>query len=321
MGGFVNYLHSVLSGIHNDKHRCKALLPPDDNTSSTHPQQIDLVLGGYSYGSLILTQLPRTGVILQRFQVAEQGTSAHEIRLRARTLASETLQKLRDAHPARGRTLRVLSGEKVPQESTSRSRAVVYGGEETPQSIRRHSREGRHSVEVIRRSLDVPRRLKDSMRGHSSNRSLPSVGFPAKIDQPAVLPDQIGQPNNDITTSEAIPHVRTSCLLISPLLPPVSLLLCVSVSAVFSGSGKSSLESSNIVRNRTLVIYGTKDMFTASKKLAQWSRKIKTISEGLAMPMGAQAFESLEVYGAGHFWREPGVGQRLCSRISEWLES
>ncbi|CAD0027128.1 unnamed protein product [Aureobasidium pullulans] len=58
-----------------------------DNASSDH---IALVLGGYSYGSLIVTNLPPTTEILATFHQTQSSTRVSEILLRAKELALQT---------------------------------------------------------------------------------------------------------------------------------------------------------------------------------------------------------------------------------------
>ena len=283
---------------------------------------INLILGGYSYGSLILTQLPATQDIIDRFENAELGTSAAEIVLRARTLASQTIETRHRASPispVRGRTFKPSHADTAHRALHSQAHAVTYGGEETPPSMRRASRESRRSVEVVRKSLDVPRRLKSRMRSQSSGYFTPSNSSRDVSTETLDRPSSSNQPEAIVSAG---PRVKTRYLLISPLLPPISHALRPSVSLIFSrGAQASSVgESRNLVCNPTLAVFGSKDTFTSSKKLCIWANKLSIASEERSGPYRPSTFKWLEVEGAGHFWREADVEKQLCARIAAWSQ-
>src|ERR1700712_3115194 len=66
-------------------------------SQALNEEPIRLLLGGYSYGSLVLARLPSPQTIIARFQGAAIGTAAAEIILRARMLAKQTLQIAHEA--------------------------------------------------------------------------------------------------------------------------------------------------------------------------------------------------------------------------------
>jgi len=212
VGFFVNYLSALTH-------------PPRGQDQAHAPGSIDLVLGGYSYGSLILSSLPALPEILRRFDSSAEGSAAIKIIKTASDLATETRKRL----------------------------------------------EKREMSEV----------------------TLPFSG-------------QTSQPE------DRFPHVSVRYLLVSPLLPPVSRLLSLSLSSPFSSShSMAALEGSTLASNPTLAVFGSDDIFTSASKLRTWASKMEAA--------GKRRFEWLEVDGASHFWRERGVEDELRAKIATWL--
>ncbi|PLB54604.1 hypothetical protein P170DRAFT_344400 [Aspergillus steynii IBT 23096] len=117
-----------------------------------------------------------------------------------------------------------------------------------------------------------------------------------------------------------ISRARISYLLISPLLPPINMFLTVFSKLSLIVGAQTSAEGRHIPcpkptdqlrANPTLAIYGSHDTFTSTNKLRQWS-------EELARVPGSQ-FQSAEIDGAGHFWREHGAESEARATLREWL--
>ena len=204
---------------------------------------IGLILGGYSYGSLVLTHLPAVPDMLRLLELGSD-TAGEEILNRAQDLASKTL-----------------------------------GGQ----------------VEIIAEAAGT--RASGSTSDHRS---------PAILKSPTHSPE-----------------IKTSYLLISPLLPPISFLLNPSLSSFSSLSSLSSNLPSfsrfttltsprTFLDNPTLAIFGSEDGFTSSRKLVGWARKMQAASQG--------GFGWREVDGAGHFWRERGAEEALKRAVVRWSE-
>lgn len=262
-----------------------AATPPYGSTefgadlSSAAP--ISLLLGGYSFGSLILARLPPIPRIVARFESAERGTAASEIFLRARTLAKQTPQEAQTRpSTSRGRGLTV---DQPPGSPTSRASPVTVGGEETDPSERRKSRDTKHSAEFIR---EVPHKIKSRIRKHSGAQ-------------------HTERPLTASTLNPAQPMVAVAYLVISPVLVPFSTTLLP------PGVSLSNQELGLFpVSNPTLAVFGSADTFSSSKKLRQWAEGLATVS--------SKHFQWEQIDGAGHFWREQGVMRRLQSRIAGW---
>ncbi|KAE8152612.1 Alpha/Beta hydrolase protein [Aspergillus avenaceus] len=117
-----------------------------------------------------------------------------------------------------------------------------------------------------------------------------------------------------------VPQINISYLIISPLLPPVNLFLTLfstmslDVGATLISQGRQILcpkPNHQQCLHRTLAIYGNQDTFTPVSKLRKWS-------DGLINTPQSQ-FHSVEIDGAGHFWRERGAETQARDALREWL--
>lgn len=217
--------------------------PQQDRSLVPTPEQLQLILGGYSYGSFVVTHLPAVNEILGRFSLPKEGTAEAEILLRARSLATQSNTEL-ESFDRRSKWSR--------DTPSKRSHSVTIGGEESSPEVRRASREARRSGEG-KLSFDIPRKIK-SLR----SRSVPA----STNDTQSSLSDTMAS------------AVSVSYLLISPLLPPISSALAPSL--VFSASTTRSKEQRQLVEHPTLAVFGDKDGFTSVKKLRTWAQQLAT---------------------------------------------
>lgn len=110
-----------------------------------------------------------------------------------------------------------------------------------------------------------------------------------------------------------------SYLLVSPLRPPVSQLLTGFCSLSLNVGGMSApaqaraavRPADQLSAHRTLVLYGNRDEFTSVRKLQRWSAELGRVPQS--------RFQSGEIEGAGHFWREEGVATEARRILREWL--
>ena len=272
------------------------------NSSTHRTRPVQLLLAGYSYGSLVLARLPPVFSIIQRFESAEVGTSAAEIILRARTLAKQTVRISEDVQSPSSPRGRQLKPESTATSPTKRIGAspITVGGEETDPSQRRRSRDSKRSMDLVRKSVEMPHRIRAHLRRHSEKEDDTAI---------SALP----------SSTKNVPSITSRYLIISPVLLPLTHTLCPpgpSPSAFNLGKrdiGDDTKPGAQFLRNRTLAIFGSSDVFTSVKRLKTWSEKQSKQSES--------SFEWAEIDGAGHFWREEGVMQALQRRITAWVES
>lgn len=266
-----------------------------ENTGNPSKRHLKLILGGYSYGSLIASHVPPVDEILKRFEDVQEGTAESEIKLRASGLAAQwnqDAQLYREIH--RGRSITAHGDPSL----TANSMSTIVGGEEGEPGSRRPSRESHRSMIVVRRSFE---RTRQDLGKHSSNERQVSIESEARLSS---------------TPSQA-PQVYH--LLISPLLPPVSNLATMFTRLKASPFREGPLNDSStydatesLHSCEILAIYGSKDLFTSRKKLRAWSEALS------ARPNSRFHFH--EVLNAGHFWREEGVVAEMRNTIREWLE-
>jgi hypothetical protein len=243
-----------------------------------------VILGGYSYGSLILKHLPPVPTILQPFTSPIVGSSNDEIITRAHRLAEQSNLVWTNIARSKERERRVRRNGHEPKAS------VTIGGEETTPEKRRTSRDIRRSVD---RGLSVE--LGSRLRSLShSHRRCKDDSLPIPLETVDRAP---------IT----MPEVRY--LLISPLSPPISTLLAPALGHKFWSKSKGDHEDV-IGLHTTLAIYGDQDIFTSAKRTRDWSEQLK------ARP-GSQ-FSSVEIADAGHFWVEKGVEDKLRGAFRCW---
>ncbi|KAI9703386.1 MAG: hypothetical protein M1820_005858 [Bogoriella megaspora] len=292
-GFFAHYLHLIQDAVPtglvspptSPQLRPATAANPSGAQPSRHRPQI--ILGGYSYGSLIASRLPPLSIILANFVGVPDGTAAAEILCRARTISSWTNENLASVREqARARKSRQGGARK-------HSPSITMGGEETPMS-ERASRDvlGKRSIDLegIRKSLEIPRRTKEKRSG----------GF-SPGNSPALSQDK-AQNGYDI------PSLNVRYLLISPVFGVIgsSIFLFTSDVGPDSATFKATLGN-----EKSLLVYGDEDVFTNTKKTRQWTGKLSSVSS---------KFRAVEVSGAGHFWREPGAAEKLTTAIRTWAQ-
>lgn len=269
-----------------------------ENNFARSGRHLELILGGYSYGSLIASHLPAIDEVLKRFENAQQGTAEAEIGLRSSSLAAEwnrDVQLRQEQEIQRGRSLRTHADLILPANSMS----TVVGGEESEAGSRRASQESRRSMSTIRRSFE---RTRKGLRKTLSNERRPSIESEERLPP---IPLQAPQ---------------VYYLLVSPLLPPTSSLATMFTRLTASRFKEGLLNHSSthdtaerLYSCQTLAIYGSKDIFNSRKKLRAWSEALS------ARPNSRFHFH--EVLNAGHFWREEGVEEEMRNTIRQWLET
>lgn len=295
-------LFHYLQNLENALDETSRFTDRDSNSASRAPP-MQLLLAGYSYGSLILARLPPVSTILQRFEDAVLGTILAEIILRARTLAKQTRASLLTGPSGpRGRSLS-QSDAAGPTPGRARAATITVGGDETTHSPRRCSGSGRSS-ELVRRSLEAPQRIVAHVRRRSGSYGN-SVGTGAEAATMMVQ-----------TSAPPVPRVRY--LLISPvLLPYTNLLLPPGLMMPALGQRRSTTADvragAQLLLHPTLAMFGTADSFTNIQRLRAWAERQATNSE-------AGLFRWEQIDGAGHFWQEADELRALQGKIVTWMQ-
>lgn len=290
-----------------------------DAGTSTDTRQPVLILGGYSYGSMIAAHLPSVEVVAGVFRHAQKGSMESEIEIRARDLGRD-LKAYFDMHSAdmvlsipgqrqndsdtRGTRPKETVSSPSSSHSRSHSRNVTMGGYDSDVASKKISREtSRRSVDGERVKESIERfRRRLSQRDHRARGSPPSTPgaespTPA-TDLPLILP--------------AIAYV-----LVSPLLSTVAGFATIFSKLKFMQRNTggdtnvaNEIEYQELVRHPCCCIYGTKDVFTSDRKLRRWT-------DGLVATPGSQ-FVAVRAE-TGHFWQDAEGVLRLQQGLTEWL--
>ena len=289
----------------------------DVPTNNFTEGSIELLLAGYSYGSLILARMQPISTILHRLEAAEMGTAGAELILRARTLARQTrlsMDEMYSPSSPRGRQ-QLRPDDASPTKQRVTASPITMGGEETDPSTRRRSRDSRRSMDFIRKSVEMPQRIK----AHMKRSSTPVSGSPRKgsKDEPATPVTPATPATPKLYGVRTVPAVKLRYLIISPVLLPFTQTLCPPgppnvIAGLRRNNGDSSAGAS-FLNNPTLLIFGSSDGFTAARRLKSWAEKMCKDS--------SSSFEWHEIEGAGHFWREVGVMQALQAKVSASVNS
>ncbi|KAK1057514.1 hypothetical protein LTR12_011457 [Friedmanniomyces endolithicus] len=316
--GVVMYYIRTLQ--HSARHGSDALSPimsadernvPAKGSNGERP--LSILLGGYSYGSLVLARLPTIQVIQQRFESAATGTAATEIVQRARTLAEQTLKALEEArqHDLKASRDHGAIPEDAPASPVKHGRTfpVIIGGEETDSSDRRRSRDTPRSMDLVRKSVDFPKRLKAHIRHGSALQE----GHVPSEDEKSHLPTGRGDGGGSSGPWLFTAHY----LLISPVVLPLTTNIAPpgppAPQLGLRGRSPDNKAGALFLQHATLAVFGTNDTFTSNRRLRAWATKTEREAAG--------NFEWQAVESAGHFWREEGVMQKLRERVTKWVET
>ncbi|RMD39359.1 hypothetical protein DV735_g5774, partial [Chaetothyriales sp. CBS 134920] len=254
-----------------------------------------LILGGYSYGSMIASSLPPLDLVQTLVGHTPEGSTEYEIKNRGDQLGKDYAAYVKIQRE--GSSTRAHGS---PHSREANSPPGRMGGYSSEEANRRISGSGRSSADhgaghSVRRSLDrVRRRL-------SKHRDMTAASLGQSTQQQAS-----GSPT-------------IAYLLISPVLPPVSGFTTMFSKPSFErqlpGSGRllkdESASQDKFQKHATCIVYGGKDQFTSSKKIKKWTHELEERSTNPSL-LFAQ-----EVEHAGHFWVE--APSRLQAIVGQWL--
>jgi hypothetical protein len=267
-------------------------LGADDTDVSARDRPL-LILGGYSYGSMIASHLPSCEVVADLFRSPTPGSAESEIKIRAEDLSRDARAYFEMHLIGPSSDARRLAGEDIRNSSGS----VVLGGYESDAARRRVSRESsRRSIdgERVKQGID---RLRRKISTHV--QSLPA---PEERRAPTVV-------------TPTLPTV--AYVLVSPLLSTVAGFTTMFSKLRFTRKGgdatsPSKEEFDELVSHPCCCLYGKDDVFTSDQKLRRWT-------EDLGSRPGSQ-FVTIRA-DTGHFWHEPEGVMQLRRGLAEWLKT
>jgi alpha/beta superfamily hydrolase len=319
--GFITYYTH-----HLDPFRTSEPLPLGSKTMPTMPtipsaethatQPPILLLGGYSYGAMVTTQLPPVEQILENFASPAVGSAAAEIRLRAQHLAEHENVVL----ASRLAALPKASGN--GSSSPRRHVSLRVGGDED----QRRSHESRRSF-----TIDAEEKIRKGVHELLAKTKL------ASRDRTHA----VAREGSQSPPLEHLPLLPDLCprtpayLMISPLQGIITNLATMSFLSSASGGflpklkGHSQKESTKtpeqnsshdsaereaaeakLVHNPSLAVFGDKDVFVPVGRLRQWSTKLGSTKDS--------KFQGEEIITAGHFWVEEKVAYTLRDKVVDF---
>ena len=249
---------------------------------------LTLVLGGYSYGSMITRLLPTTEKIITRFRNAPNDSIEAEICTQAWQLALQERHML-------GPLIDGDSQDGVQHGRRSMQPRARMSWEESL------NRQPKRQERPLRRSLD----------------SIRTIMWRKSFDRPTLstLPDE-GPVEGEGDQRANMPMIHTHFLLISPVLTPITTLATFFTHVSFarpSGLGWEDDGESKLVSYPTLAIFGDRDFFTSHQRLQRWA--------GALADRPRSQFDYRVITRAGHFWREPGVHEQLRVALHQWIHA
>ncbi|KKA26790.1 hypothetical protein TD95_003162 [Thielaviopsis punctulata] len=328
MVGFIIYYIHYLDPYHNKE---KLILGRHNSAfKGVHNNKPTLILGGYSYGSMITCQLPPLSEILSLFESPPSGSPVAEIRTRAKHLAMNQNAILSSI-------LESQSASRSPRHSLG----MRVGGSET--AVDRKSHESSRSLsinaeEIIRKGFnEVKTKLSPKRTSCGAFHKTIMTSEPPSPTSPVSprTPKPLKSPKSptlkipkmiDAKLIDAVPDLiqpRVAYLLISPLQGLVTNLATMSLSP-FSLSGRRSSNppsptdisenaEAKLWRHPTLAVFGDNDMFVPIAKLRAWKTKLSSMPDS--------KFVGQEISGASHFWVERGSMHIMKMLIREFSAS
>ncbi|KAF1736936.1 hypothetical protein CRV24_002549 [Beauveria bassiana] len=288
-----------------------------------------LVVGGYSYGSLITAQLPPLETVLEPFASPSSASNEAQIRLRAASLAEQqnTLARLtRDA-------LLEMSAKRSPSQ-----RGVRVGGDEgslSPGRARRSaegSGGGRRSRSVSCELEEKLHELVSKTKSSVAARNLHHRHMPAETTATTTtttlekVPEENGDMAPTVKTRREpaaqgrLPQIagfevpQQAYVLLSPIPGLASHLVTLRLLPGALSRARRPEDDpaeAKLLRHPTLAVHGDADSFVLPYKAREWVAR-------LADAQGSR-FRGVGVPTAGHFWAEEGVLDKMLDLVGEFV--
>ncbi|KAK4180945.1 hypothetical protein QBC36DRAFT_2396 [Triangularia setosa] len=306
------------------------LQPPTPDPPAAVNHKPVLLLGGYSYGSMITAQLPDIEPVMALFEAPKNGTPAAEIRLRAEHLAEKQNTTLAG--------VRAAFLDRQHAGSPRQTRGLRVGGIEDIQ--RPHEPRRSLSVELEERIRHgIEELMAKTKKGHKTSQSTEGRG----ANGPDTTRDTAGPTTFKRDAVDRLPPVlgrtqfRPAYLLVSPLQGVVTNLITMSVPTPISSFARKAWNrlpakpgkkaptptaaqtsvadnpEDKLVQNDTLVVYGDNDIFSPVRKLRAWTSRLQAVPNS--------KFRGVEVSTATHFWAQAKVAHTLRDAVMVFAES
>lgn len=293
--------------------------PPPPSSPAAGAAPI-LIMGGYSYGAMITTQLPPLPAVLAAFASPAAASDAAHIRLRAETLAHQQRELL-----LMSTSLAVGGAGARARGRDRRSLRVGQGGGSLSSHAGRKSHESRRSFSIdeaeekLRKGVqEFIARTRQLSPGGSRGRNR---GFSAP-DPPASSTASAAAPASTSTLPpiESLVRPRPAYILVAPLQGIITSLATMSRSLT---SADPSAEA-KLWQNPTLAVFGNQDVFVSARKLRDWTARMEGGGNGTTSSESdtegtVSRFEGREVDGAGHFWIEEGVLGQMMGWVDQFV--
>ncbi|KAE8352612.1 Alpha/Beta hydrolase protein [Aspergillus coremiiformis] len=117
-----------------------------------------------------------------------------------------------------------------------------------------------------------------------------------------------------------ISRTTISYLLVSPLLPPLNLFLTLfsTMSLDLRAHPPAprrqipcTQPARQLCAHPSLALWGDQDAFTSASRLNKWADELSQVP--------GSRFQSVEIEGAGHFWREDGAESQARDALKNWM--
>ncbi|OJD19901.1 hypothetical protein AJ78_00095 [Emergomyces pasteurianus Ep9510] len=266
---------------------------PDTPDSATESERLEIILAGYSYGSMIASYLPSIEAVLRLFASPTAGSTTWEILQQAEDLSA--LWNVGAKSELSPQTSTFQSSGDAHRKSSQFVSMGSSAGSSGKKSSMDHSASIKQSIERSRRRLKAR-----FLRGRELESRALSVTSGV----------------NEIARNMLTPTI--SFLLISPVISPITNFMTLSLfgsrinlDVTLAGMPVSSTRpEEQLTTHRTLVVYGNHDMFASVKRLRKWAIALTNKPDLM--------FEFVEIDRAGHFWLEEGTEAQMRAAVKRW---
>lgn len=358
IGFMVFYLHQIRSPAQDSEniepahefHRLSPIPsqvtapPKSDSGHSTEPSseanpQPLLLLAGYSYGALITTSLPPIlASVISPFQTPISGSPHEEIRRRARFLADQQNELMKEPFSTLLSDHKQIEAQSLPSAqgrgASANGGGVRIGGHEDLRKSSHESQRSRTSIILdphVKISMERVRAIaksaqfghgRESGSGPGTSLSLQDTKRPERSSEVPAAQDKellVAVPNAEERLSVAY-------LLVSPLHGWVNSLATMSLFGSRKGSRRTIRDYGNslpeyetkLTIDPTLALFGDDDVFVSVNKLRAWTQRLRSACERKGNPNN---FMFREVPGAGHFWHDHEAAQILREEVKLFVSS